>query len=238
MLKLGTIGGGTGRSAGKRSAPSASFLPTLRTGYNAMAFQSAPDCAEAVVRNTLSGQQVNNVFNFRKAGGYTLTDLQQLADDVSAWWAASVMPNLCVSLIYTGCLVRGLEFEADQEAVAGIGTTPGSVSGIVAANNVAFVMTHRTGFTGRSSRGRTFLGGLAANDFDSSDSLNATRVGLLNVAFEPLTDFPALNGWEFVVLSRFHNGAKRLTATALAVTFTEARNRFTDSQRGRLPAGH
>lgn len=236
--KLGTIGGGDGRSGAERSDAAASFRPISRKLDNAMAFQSAPDCAEAVIKHTLSGQAINNVLNFRHAGGYSLSDLQNLGDAVDAAWDANMMPQLNTSLIYTGVLVRGLEFEADQEVFVSTSAGTGSIGGIVATNNVAFVLTERTGFTGRSSRGRIYLGGLASSDFTSSDTISTARAAAFVAAMEAVQALALTEGWEHVVLSRFHNGAKRLTATALPITSYEARNLFTDSQRGRLPAGH
>jgi hypothetical protein len=204
-----------------------------------MAFQSVPDCAEAVVNGSVGVVEYNNILNFTfVGGGYDQSDINALAAAVDGWYSTEVLPLLSVSYDYNFTRVRGLEDENDREGLNSSGAGAGSVTGLISAANAALVITHRTGFTGRSARGRSYVGGLAASEQGGAAIWNSTVAGALATAFNDLRAAVVSAGWSFVVVSRFTGGAPRTVGTFFPVTVSEARNIDMDSQRGRLLPGH
>lgn len=204
-----------------------------------MPFQSAPDCAEAVIQATVSSSPMNNVLNFRKPGGYVQADIDNLADAVDSCVATYYRPFMAAGTTYVQTLVRGLTSAIDLTATNATGAGAGSHSGSVEMpSNTTLCIKLGTGLTGRSARGRfySFPGTeacMAAQDLFTSAYGNGI------VAF--LTAVQAAAGafnWDFVVLSRFTLGAKRTTAISNPITSIAYRNLIVDSQRGRLPSNH
>lgn len=205
---------------------------------NAMAFLTCPGCAEAVIRITNSGKEVVNVLNFFMSGGYTQSDLNNLAAVVDTAVGTDYLPNIDHLFTYVETHVRGLQNIVDLESIsnahAGVG---GDTTGSLPLSATACI-TLRTGHTGRSARGRFYSIGPTASDIQNAGEWKASYMTAL-VGF--LTDVlaqSALAGWTFSILSRQSGGVPRLAGVTLPITLIEARNQDIDSQRGRLLRGH
>jgi len=111
--------------------------------------------------------------------------------------------------------------------VAGINGTP------VLPLNVAMCVSHYTGRTGRSRRGRTYIPGLAENEVSVGDILTGSGRAAVLLAYANLR--LALNGYGLaqVVASFRSGGAPRVTGLGTAVS-TSTVDQFSDSQRRRL----
>lgn len=204
-----------------------------------MAFQSAPECAEAVIHCTTSGKEQINVLNFWKPGGYVQADIDSLASVVDINVGTNYIPIIAAGTNYNFTLVRGLtniiDLTATDSTNAGPGTNPGSVE---LPSNVTLCVTLRTGFTGRSARGRFYTIGPTQTNM-AAQNLFTSAYG--NAAVNFLTGLQAdalLAGWTLIVLSRFSGGVKRAVATHTTVNDINYRNLDSDSQRGRLPKDH
>jgi hypothetical protein len=204
-----------------------------------MAFQSAPQCAEAVIRGGVGTVLMANVLNFHfNSGSYDLAALQALADAIDTVVAMDYLPIMHNAVLYTETLVRGLENEIDLTASSTAGSGVGSAGTNELPANVTMCLTLRTGFTGRSARGRfyslpTVLASLASPQQFSAGFSDALIALVTNIQVAAASE-----GWTFIILSRFSGGVKRPTAIWNAVTTIEARNRLVDSQRGRLAKNH
>lgn len=203
-----------------------------------MAFQSVPEGAEAVVNSTYGGRPIVNVFNFRKPGGYNATDLQALADVVDGWYGTGIGTYLDAGFAYVNTLVRGLELVNDLTANADANAGNGAVAGFGTPNNVALCLTHRTGLTGRSARGRTYFAGAPSTVLQTVTTFATTFVNNMVTFMNLLAPLAGAEGWVFSVLSRYASGAARPTGILFPITLSEARNVNIDSQRGRLIPGH
>lgn len=203
-----------------------------------MAFQSVPNTAEAVVQYTWGGQAVANVLNFVRPGGYDIASLTTLAAVVDLWVDGSLLPMMSNEITYVQTLVRGLENANDLEVTDNTSTGTGTAAQPSVPNNVAFCVTHRTGFTGRSARGRTYLPGMLDSNTIGSTAWAASLGTQVDTAFASLNSLAAAAGWQFAVVSRFTAGALRPVGVTFIITASEVRNLLIDSQRGRLPAGH
>jgi len=200
-----------------------------------MTFQSAPQCAEAVLHFARTSGAMYNVLNFWHPGGYVQADLDDLASLIDTHIGADYMPIIDSNTNYIETIVRGLQSSIDLTATANANAGAcGEGSGGGLPPNVTLCITARTGFTGRSARGRFYAipptaGKLAtANSFtsaygnDLADFLNNIRlaVGALS--------------WHMVVLSRYTSNALRPTAIHNDITLWAYRNLLTDSARRRL----
>lgn len=203
-----------------------------------MAFQSAPECASATFEFLGGGVPMVNVLHFWKPGGYDLTALQALADGLNAQAVIEYMPLITPDVTYGGCVVRGLEFEADQTAFANDGAGAGTGTGTSLANNVSACITLRSDFTGRSQRGRFYAVPGRLTYLETATTFTSAYIDALVSMLDEFLIAGNTAGWTMVILSRFHNGVKRTTAVHSTVTTIVARNNKVDSQRGRLGANH
>ena len=203
-----------------------------------MSFQSAPNCAEAVLQATIGSQQIANVLNFWKPTGYDQADLDALSNAVDARVGSDYLPLVSSGVSYNQTLVRGLENIIDLQSADGTNAGPGTAAGTGIPANNTFCITLRTGLTGRSARGRFYAWPTVASNYTAPSLLSVTYANAL-VAFLDAVQVDAFAlGWNFVVLSRYSLGAKRTVAIHNNVIANVARNLIGDSQRHRLPRGH
>lgn len=201
-----------------------------------MSFQSVPDCASAAIHFTQAGKDIINRLTFAKAGGYDQTDIDALAARVDATVASDWLTQIVSTCAYTGTEVKGLADLIDLSAINLDGAAAGAHNGNPLPNNVTLAMRFTTGATGRSARGRMFIVGLPDNKLDSStDIVDNTFASAWLDAVSAMQDAAALDGWLHCVVSRFTGGSPRTTGVYRLVTAVSYFNRFSDSQRGRLP---
>jgi len=100
-------------------------------------------------------------------------------------------------------------------------------------NNVAICATHYTGRTGRSRRGRTFIGGLAENEVSLGDLVNVTAGNAIVNAYIALRTALLAVNFVHCVASFFTGGAPRAVGLGTAVVTTYV-DPYADSQRRRL----
>jgi len=203
-----------------------------------MTFQPAPNCVELVVRGTIGFKPVANVLNFWKPTTYNLTDIQDLADAANAQTVAHYLPIMGNGVAYSECFVRGLSTIIDISAANASGAGAGSAAGVCLPSNSSFVVTLRTGFTGRSARGRFYAWPTGSgNQVDAGTVSIGYGDAVVTLVTAYKTAAAAL-GFQMVVLSRQSGGVRPATATHIPVTLIEHRNLELDSQRRRLPTGH
>lgn len=203
-----------------------------------MPFQSAPDCAEAVIHALANTQPIVNRLNFKFASGYTQTDIDNLAAAVDAAMASHYLPICSSSVAYSHVHVRGLTNIIDLESDNATSAGSGSAGASSVAANVTLCVTLHTGFTGRSARGRFYGFPTVDGSLTSILAFTGAYVTALEDVVAAIFANASAANWTPVVLSRFSGGVKRTTAVATTITNATARNALIDSQRGRLAAGH
>lgn len=98
---------------------------------------------------------------------------------------------------------------------------------------VALVVSHRTGLSGRSHRGRTYLPGLTEANVDGN-TVNAAALTTAALYFTDLRTALALENLDLVVYSLYHDNLPRVDPVATAV-IAQVINSRVDTQRRRLP---
>lgn len=101
-------------------------------------------------------------------------------------------------------------------------------------NNVSLCVSFRTNLRGRSFRGRNYLPPLPEQLVDGNTVLPATVAAIVD-AYEAFLAGVTGVGLTWVVVSRFSNGAPRVTGLATEVTSVIVTDPTVDSQRRRLP---
>lgn len=99
--------------------------------------------------------------------------------------------------------------------------------------NVAICITHSTGRTGRSRRGRNYIPGIAENVISTGDFIGPTFRSVLSLSYDNLRTELLTAGFVHVVASFFTNGAPRVNGLGTAV-LTSIADSYSDSQRRRL----
>lgn len=200
-----------------------------------MAFQSVPDCASCFVGFTQNAVPIGFTLYFQKSGGYTETDLEDLAADMDAWVSDELLPILSNNIVYNEVTVRGLENEEDFEVVNSTSAGAGTVAENGLPNSVTLAIARLSGFTGRSARGRIYLPGIPEGALGTNENefLNAD-VNTWVAVFLEILNYAITHGWIEVIISRVKDGLKRSEGVAFAVEGWEARDNKVDTQRRRL----
>jgi len=198
-----------------------------------MAFQAVPDCANIRLEGNIDNQLTINNFGFAiSGGGITPTNLAAITSELAGWAMVSLAPQLNEAWTFQRCVGVDLSAVNGAVAVAGI-ATPGGVAGEAAPNNVAACVSLRTGFSGRSYRGRHFLPAIpnAAITLNTLDSTFMTNIQTIYADVIGPGSF--LPGWEFVVISRQTGGVLRPTGTYSPVVSAGFTTPYVRSMRSR-----
>jgi hypothetical protein len=199
-----------------------------------MAFQSIPDAAKAAVIGTMAGQLVVTTFNAKKAGGYSLPDLQALADAVATAWSGGVLPFLGAHYTFNRVEAQGLEFENDQEAFSAIGTGVGGNTAAPSPNNACFAVKRRSASTGRGARGRVYLPGLTTTIAPDGVDVDSNWAALMEDGLNAVNAAIAAVDWVEVVIHRVSAGVPLVPAVLFTVVEYVAVDLAIDSMRRRL----
>jgi hypothetical protein len=189
-----------------------------------------------------------NVFGVHNTGVWTPTTLATLAAVFNTWNDTAVGGHSPYeardeesSLLQTEA--RDLTTQSSPVVIVpypGAHSAGGDVSGDV-PNGLTKAFTARTGLSGRSQRGRTFVVALAQSSIDVTDAnlVSLTTANDYVAWFNALiVDVSTANAaWDLCVISRFHNGAPRGAGVTTPITSYGYSNLYLDYQRRRAP-GH
>lgn len=203
-----------------------------------MAFIPVPNGAQVAMQYTIDNvNQAVNVYNFARVGGgnYDATTLQSLLDAMLTWETISAKAARSSSVALTRMTARAMHAQ-NAPVVEEVLTTPvvGTVGNPVLPSQVTYAISLRTGFAGRSYRGRSYWIGLwesaVAGDFIDPAVATGLR-GIIELLTGPsFTD----ESHEFSVLSRYINNAPRALGELTKVTDVVLVDYRVDTQRRRL----
>ncbi len=201
-----------------------------------MAFQRVPETAEAVTKYTAGTKNVLMTFYARFIGGYSTSDLVNLASNVDGRVGLDFLPIQSNNIVYNNTTVRGLDKENDEEVVDSDATGFGGVTSPALPNNVTFAVKRLSGLTGRSARGRVFWLGMPTSDLATDENFikGPESLAILG-AIDGMRVALTLSGWSPVIVSRFTGGVKRAEAVTFTWLLTSITDERVDSSRGRLP---
>jgi hypothetical protein len=198
-----------------------------------MAFQPVTHGIKIEMNATQNSIPVVNVWYVQMASTVTDADLENVADAVYAWYGASLQAGLHQSYVLDSIITTdvstasGHQFNLPVTSGGGGGDT-----GDPAAANAAVCISWRTANTGRSFRGRTFIGGLPQGALIDAQHIATGSVSYYATAAQDLIDALLAVNAVLVVVSRFAAGVARITALATEIISIIVDNKV-DSQRRR-----
>lgn len=198
-----------------------------------MAFIPVPNGIKLALEALQNDIPVVNVMYVTSVSAPVLTDLEDAAQVLMDFWEANILPNLHVSYVVQRIVATDVSEENGQQAiVTPTGDGAGELTGDAMAANAAMVISWRTANTGRSFRGRTYIGGFSAGSILTAQTFEtAFAAGFAN-GFGDLLDLFQTAGYTLVVVSKFLNGAARIVALATEIINVIVDNKI-DSQRRR-----
>lgn len=200
-----------------------------------MPFVPANGVAQVNFRATYLGIPVENVINFDTGDGpIPPGDLAAIGALAAQSWFDNMLPELSDQYEMKEVHVRDL-----TSATAGIFTdttiagSNGANTGVALPGNIAFCVSLRTGFAGRSSRGRVYFPGLVEGDVTGNFLAGARALNLV-IAVGQLRADMAASFWSMCIVSRVTAGVPRVSALVTNVITELAVTNRVSTQRRRL----
>jgi hypothetical protein len=197
-------------------------------------FIPVPNAAQVSMRYLWAGQKVENVFGVRKLTSEAVWDTASIFTTFRNFWIEHLKLQLSAQISLTEIAFQPLDTEGTPGTLDTLVTPIPGNNGASVPNNVAFVVTLRTGSTGRSYRGRSYVPGLPRDSVTDSrlqGTAPADIVACYNALIGDLTE----TGAHLAIISKYHNKLPRVTGVATDVTVATFVDNVTDSQRRRLP---
>jgi hypothetical protein len=185
-----------------------------------------PHCVEVVVKGHHVGNEVNSVFNYYTPSSITSAQAQSIAigfrDNVLTSYRACLTAAYFAEVIHVKDLsvANGVTYD-----LLLVGPYPGTRGGNDLPGSVALVASWRTALSGRSYRGRTYLGPLAESDV-SGDTAAASLTSAVAAFIATIIGYHPLGALLFSVASRHLHGINQIFAGIV--------DAIVDSQRRRL----
>jgi len=200
-----------------------------------MAFQPCPNIVQVNVHATYLGVPIENVYHVKSNDAPVPPgDLVAIGGLWATAWEDLILPYLNDAYVAGEITVLDLSEEAGGTASnTTIAGSVGGVSGDPEPGNVCFCVSLRTGLSGRSFRGRTYLSGQVASEVTGSH-LSGARIGQYVTGLQTLIDNMADALFPLCVLSRRHNGALRPEGIGTVILTALAVDDLVDTQRRRL----
>jgi len=198
-------------------------------------FIPASGVAKLEFRYTVLGEKAMNVVYFQKGTQWNAGELDDLVTAAEALWT-SELQSLQHPLVTLNELVATDIHEDDgaqvTEPVGAVGTaeiTP-------LPNNVTIAVSFRTGFTGRSRRGRLYHIGLGEQYVLDNNVTAIIAAAILGAYGDMLTGIATTTSSDHVIVSYCGDGDWRTNALITPVTSYTMTDTTVDTQRKRLPA--
>lgn len=194
-----------------------------------------PDTAQFEMVYTSVGEICENVFHVHTDPASTFSwsqsRLATYGDAFISWWTANLKTHqgADVNLVKVRCRDIGSVNQAVTDRAGGL-PSPGTRAGTTFPNNVTVAVSWRTGFAGRSNRGRTFHIGLM-EDMVLGNAVTAANLTSLQSIYDALRT--AIGNVEVGGFSHLVVASRKLQSTQV-ITSCQI-DPFVDSQRRRLP---
>lgn len=199
-------------------------------------FIPVPDTAQLTLEyRDNSGKLFTNGLAFKKAGGWSLTDLNLLVSTAIDAWAEGMNDIITGNITLINVKAVDLSSEAGEYAEqAPTSDNVGTESGGSTPLNVCMTVTLRTALRGRSYRGRIYHTGLAASQKFDERSWTASIATFVGNAYLTFANaIMTATDSENVVISRQHGNVVLAEGVTTAVTEYVGRTRMA-TQRKRV----
>lgn len=209
-----------------------------------MAFIPAPlGTIKLEVIQSLRGQQCVNVLHYFTEQNVGVSELEELCSEFSTAWSAGangIQDYQNQDIVTEEIRATKVDTQGGLQAALSLGT-PGSGGAASASlsNMQAVCVSFRTATSGRSGRGRMYVGGIDKTFLEPTDSnyiTAATGLGM-KIGGDALHVFETvIETYNLVITSYFTNNAPRVLAVNYPVTQTLVDRRIDTQRRRRPPA--
>lgn len=200
-----------------------------------MPFVPAPNIVMAEFVGTKDGQIIENRVHVNMLGEPTLANMGTLATALQSWLTTDYANRLPQEVVITQLQLTSLH---TQNAVQL--TVPLNIVGVVAGgampNEVSYCVSLRTGFIGRSARGRFYILGVPTGVMTLQNRINAAYRTNITNTIGALRTTIASTGFLQVIVSYISNGVPRPGGPVyFVVQSATTTDDIVDSQRRRRP---
>ncbi len=181
-----------------------------------MAFQQVPETVEITTVWDYVTQEVTNTYYARQSGGYNQAgiDALALAVDTNAIGGFKALMSNRDAYIRTD--VRGLDVINDITSTSNVLAGAGALATFQMPSFTTWIVSQRSGFSGRAANGYVAVCGINSDDVDFDDD-QSNEIELANAnAWTAVVDgvriaIDNVGTWNPVLVSRYLNGSKRAT---------------------------
>lgn len=198
-------------------------------------FIPASNTAKVEMRYTLLGQAAMNVFYFQGTTNWNLTTLQALAESCEAEWLSNLAAMQHMDCTLNSIVATDVETEDGLQYEHNAGDS-GIKEGAPLPNNVTIAVSFRTGYSGRSRRGRLYHLGLVEGDVTDNNVGVLNAAAILGAYGNFFAEVASTTSSQHVVVSYCNNGEWRTDALVTPVASYVLTDTTVDTQRKRLPA--
>lgn len=186
-----------------------------------------PHTIEVVVKGTHVGNEFNSVFHYYTPGSISVAQAQTIA----IGFRDNVLTSYrnCLNVSYNATVVHVKDLSVANGAVYDlllVGPYPGGRTGNDLPGNVAIVASWHTSLSGRSFRGRTYLGPLAESDV-SGDTIAAGLSSAIAAFIAAIIGYRPLGTLLFSIASRHLLGINQVFSGTLDAIIDSQRRRLT-----------
>lgn len=198
-----------------------------------MAFQPVPQGVEVVVKGIVSGSDVVNVYHVDAGASPSDAALDEIVGIFENWMLTDLLPVMNAAYALNTITATDISAEGGHQVVRNYTTgNTGGLTGAPFANNSAMVISWRTLRTGRSYRGRTYLGALSISQIADANNVVVGYASGVATIFVQLRTALAAAGYTLSVLSRVLAGVTRIVGVLTEITSLIVDTKI-DSQRRR-----
>lgn len=198
-------------------------------------FIPAVDAAKVVISGQFRAQQYDiDLWFLHDVGAITFNDLNDLCLGLSGAFVGTYLAPLSSDLSLDRIVARDYTTQSgpvvDMSFTALLGE-----EGDAMPNNVALSVSFRTGFAGRSNRGRNYVGAIPrANVVENQ--VDTTFAGIVKAAYDSIIGANTVApGWSWAVASFKTAGAWRTAAQVVPIQTVVIVDRTVDTMQKRLP---
>lgn len=174
-----------------------------------MPFISAPNGCRVSVVGRYQGQTLINTFNAHLTTPPARADIEALMGAIRDAWIANMLDNLNVEYSFARIVGLGLTDEVDFRLEEFISGEVGATTGEPLPGNVAFSVKRQSGLSGRSARGRVYIGGFDYGQLEGANMIGEAWATDVVQALTAVHDAINATDWEEVIWSYYTGGAPR-----------------------------
>jgi len=175
-----------------------------------MVFVPTPQGIKVAMNAVQNGVPIVNVYHVRGTAPITLEQLEDVGQVFVDWWEELRM-GVHQSVVMQDITVTDISVANGQQHQETTFANPaGNVSTAATAANAAAVISWRTPNTGRSFRGRTFVGGIPNAALTNAQEMTTTQAAFYAVTAFSLIDALQTAGKALAVLSKYSAGVLRV----------------------------